>query len=87
MKKERCDAQVKNAKMWYTSSILANVLLTLSRTVVYVWLIYKTVQGEMTIGNFSLYLASATTFYDYISKLLNSVSRICRGYHQGIRHP
>ncbi len=76
MKKERCDAQVRNAKMWYTSSILANVLLTLSRTVVYVWLIYKTVQGEMTIGNFSLYLASATTFYDYISKLLNGVTTL-----------
>ncbi len=76
MKKERCDAQVRNAKMWYTSSIVANVLLALSRTVVYVWLIYKTVQGEMTIGNFSLYLASATTFYDYISKLLNGVTTL-----------
>lgn len=76
MKKERCDAQVKNAKMWYRSSVMSNVMVSVSQVAVYVWLIYQTVQGEMTIGNFSLYLASATTFYNYISQLLTGVSTL-----------
>lgn len=34
------------------------------------------VKGELTIGNFTLYLASAGTFFEYVSTLLNGVAGV-----------
>lgn len=76
LKKERCDAQKQNAKMWLVTSFIANILFAVSQAAVYAWLIYQVVQGEITIGNFSLYLGSSMTFYNYIFELLQGVTRL-----------
>lgn len=76
IKQERYQAQKNNAKMWLVASVMANILWAASQCAVYAWLIYSVVKGEITIGNFSLYLASAGTFFQYINQLLNGVSTL-----------
>ena len=72
----RYEAQKVNAKFWFWTSITSNVFWFLSQILVYAWLIREMVKGNLTIGNFSLYLASAGTFFQYISALLNGASSI-----------
>lgn len=76
LKKERVEAQKKNAKIWLVTSWINTILFAFSQGIVYVWLIYQTVQGKLTIGNFSLYLGSAMTFYTYMSELLDRVAKL-----------
>lgn len=76
LKKERIKAQKDNAMAWLITSWINNILFALSQVLVYGWLIYRTVNGEMTIGNFSLYLGSAMSFYGYINKLLQGVTKL-----------
>ncbi|MGN0632242.1 MAG: ABC transporter ATP-binding protein [Oscillospiraceae bacterium] len=76
LKKERVEAQKNNAKAWLMTSWISNILFALSQAAVYAWLIYQTVRGKMTIGNFSLYLGSSAAFYNYITNLLQGVTRL-----------
>lgn len=76
LKKERIEAQKNNAKAWLITSSVSYILLAFSQAAVYGWLIYKTVLGEMTIGNFSLYLGSSIAFYNYINNLLQGVTSL-----------
>lgn len=70
----RLAAQKKNERIWFVSSIFSAVLWLGSQALVYAWLIRSVVNKGMTIGNFSLYLASSTTFFTYISSILNGMS-------------
>ena len=76
LKKERCDAQKANAKLWLIASWISNILLWGAQAAVYAWLISQAAQGNITIGNFSLYLGSSMTFYNYIFELLQGVNRL-----------
>lgn len=73
LKNERLAAQKKNAKLWFTASLFASVMLALSHCAVYGWLIWAVVNDGLSIGNFSLYLASAATLFQYINSLFGSV--------------
>lgn len=70
------EAQKKNATFWFWTSVSGNVFWLVSQVFVYAWLVRSIVRGELTIGNFSLYLASAGTFFEYVSTLLNRASDI-----------
>ena len=72
----RYDAQIRNGKLWFLASISGNILWFVSQLLIYAWLVYAVVKGSMTLGNFSLYLSSAGTFYSYISQLLGDVSEL-----------
>ncbi len=72
----RLDAQKKNATIWFWTSLSGDVLWCLSQIFVYYWLVRSMIKGELTIGNFSLYLASAGTLFQYISSVLNGASGI-----------
>lgn len=76
LKKERIEAQKSNAKAWLITSWISNILFALSQAAVYAWLIYQTIRGEMTIGNFSLYLGSSMAFYNYITNLLQGITSL-----------
>jgi len=76
LKKERIEAQKSNAKAWLIASWISNILFALSQAAVYAWLIYQVVCGDITIGNFSLYLGSSTAFYSYITNLLQGVTSL-----------
>lgn len=72
----RYDAQIRNAKLWFGASVSSNVLWLLSQLAIYAYLIDSVIEGRMSIGNFSLYLASAATFFEYISGFLNNISTL-----------
>lgn len=72
----RYAAQIRNGKLWFWASISSNIMWFVSQLLIYAWLVYSIVKGNMTIGNFSLYLASSGTFYSYISSLLSDVSEL-----------
>lgn len=76
MQKERYEAQVENARRWLIFSWISNVLFAAVQAIIYAWLIYAVVQGEMTIGNFSLYLGTSLTFYNYVHHITASLIRL-----------
>lgn len=76
LKKERLAAQKKNAKMWFAASAASSILWAVALCAVYGWLIWSVVYDGLSIGNFSLYLASAGTLFQYINQLLSGVSTL-----------
>ncbi len=74
LNKERYAAQKKNSRIWAVSAVINAVLWAGVQAAVYAWLLYSVVTGSMTIGNFTLYLASSMTFFDYTNQLLTAVS-------------
>ncbi len=76
LNKIRYDAQKKNSKIWFWTSLFGNLLSVGAQAMVYVWLIYSVAEGRLSIGNFSLYLASSVTFFEYISGLLNGINAL-----------
>ncbi|MBQ7918357.1 MAG: ABC transporter ATP-binding protein [Lachnospiraceae bacterium] len=74
LKEVRFKAQKRNAKIWLAVSISSNIFWAISQGAVYAWLVYSVVGGEVTIGNFTLYLTSAGIFFQYVSRLLQNVS-------------
>lgn len=82
LKKERYNAQKKNALLWFWASVFASAMLALSHCVIYGWLIWSVVYDGLSIGNFSLYLASAATLFQYINQLLNGVSELLQKSRQ-----
>lgn len=73
-KKVRLNAQKMNAKMWIHTSNFTNLCFSLSQALVYAYLLYLAVNGEITLGNFSLYLASSTTFYNYVRQIMDNTA-------------
>lgn len=82
LKTERLNAQKKNAKMWFLASAASAVLWAAALCIVYGWLIRSVVYDGLSIGNFSLYLASAGTLFQYINQLLNGVSALLQRSRQ-----
>ncbi len=76
LKKIRLKAQKTNARYWMRVWNVAAFLWGISQIFVYGWLIRAAAAGEVTIGNFSLYIASAGTFFEYMSRMLNGVSSL-----------
>lgn len=74
--KERADAEKKNAYYWLIKGIVTNLCNVCSLGIVYAWLVYSVAKKEMTIGDFSLYLAAATTLFSYMNQLLNHIKEL-----------
>lgn len=73
-KKVCMEAQKNNAKIWIHASNFTNLCFALSQAMVYAWLLYMAVKGEITLGNFSLYLASSTTFYNFVRQIMDNTA-------------
>lgn len=69
----RYDKEIKNARIWFVATITRNIMWAVAQGAIYVWLIKGTVKGEITPGNFSLYLAASATFYNYVFVVLRGV--------------
>ena len=69
----RYQSEKKNAALWLVAGAVSNVCWALAQVVVYGWLIFSLAKGQMTLGNFSLYLAVTEGFFQYINTLLNHV--------------
>lgn len=73
-KKVRIDAQKANARIWIHSSNFTSLCFALSQAIVYAYLLYLAVSGEITLGNTSLYLASSTTFYTFVRQIMDTTA-------------
>lgn len=82
LKKERLSAQKTNARMWFLASGLSAVMWAAALCSVYGWLIWSVVNDGLSLGNFSLYLASAGTLFQHINNLLNCVSSLLQKSRQ-----
>lgn len=76
LNKTRLAAQKKNFKLWIVARIGNIILWAAAQVVLYRWLILSVARGETTIGNFSLYLAASTSFYDYVMWMLESINNL-----------
>lgn len=76
LNKTRYEAQKLNATFWFWTSISGNIFWCLSQILVYAWLVRSMIRGELTIGNFTLYLASSATFFEFVSALLNGAAGV-----------
>lgn len=70
----RLKAQEKNERLWYTVSVASALLFVISQGLIYAWLLYKLIKGQLTIGNFSLYLTASGVFFENCSFITNSFS-------------
>lgn len=69
----RYASEKKNSSLWLVAGIVSNVCWALAQGVVYGWLIFSMVKGNLTLGNFSLYLAVTEGFFQHINNLLSYV--------------
>ena len=67
-------AQKTANKYWFLAMNFMLLLEMGSYAAVYGWLIASMLEGNLTIGNFSLYLASSATFFEHINNTLNELS-------------
>lgn len=69
----RYQSEKKNSTLWLMAGIVSNVCWALAQGVVYGWLITSLVKGKLTLGNFSLYVATTESFFQYMNTLLTHV--------------
>ena len=69
----RYQSQKKNASLWLIAGIVSNVCWALAQGIVYGWLIFSLAKGNITLGNFSLYVATTEGFFQHINTVLTTV--------------
>ena len=74
LKKERLEVQKRNERLWFIVAVISNVITTGAQLFVYIYLIYAVSRGEVTIGDFTLYVASSTTMFNYLNNLLGGIA-------------
>ncbi len=74
LKNERYNAQVRNEKLWFLIALFSTVITQGVQLFVYIYLIYTVSRGEVTIGNFTLYVASSTKMFEYLNGLLGGIA-------------
>lgn len=73
---ERYEAQRKNNRLWFWVTVSSSFFWLIFQGAVYAYLIIQVVNKNLTIGNFTLYLSSAGTFFECISALLNCFTQM-----------
>lgn len=58
------------------ASAASHILWAAAQIVIYVWLIRGLIRGELTLGDFTLYVASSATFFEYVALLFTELSRL-----------
>ena len=71
---ERLDAAKEDEFRWWVSGNLDGVIRAVALIGVYAWLLYSVINKNLTVGNFTLYLGSATTFFMFLGRLFDRVS-------------
>lgn len=74
--KERIEAQKRNELIWWVCGLIGNILWLAAESGLYAWLIYSVIHKDLSIGNFTLYLGSAASFFNYILSLLDNINTI-----------
>lgn len=74
LKKERYDAQVRNEKLWFAVALSSTIITQGVQLFVYIYLIHAVARGDVTIGSFTLYVASSTKMFEYLNGLLGGIA-------------
>lgn len=76
LNKERFEAQRRGARLWFWVGVCSSVFWLVFQGAVYAYLVNGIVTKSLTLGNFTLYLTSAATFFECISSLLNCFTQM-----------
>ena len=76
LNKERFEAQRRGARLWFWVGVCSSVFWLVFQGAVYAYLVNGIVTKSLTLGNFTLYLSSAATFFECISSLLNCFTQM-----------
>ena len=71
-------SKIIQAKWRFLSDVVSHVLWMAAQCLVYVWLIDSIIKGRFTIGQFTLYLSAAATFFENVSAMFLSLSELYR---------
>lgn len=82
LQKERLNAQIRNEKVQFIVALVSSSITAGMQLFVYIYLIYKVSHGEVDIGDFTLYIASATTMFNYLNTLLVSIAELLQRSRQ-----
>ncbi len=74
LNEERIASQRKNELIWWVTGQIGNILWMIAQAGLYAWLIYSVFNGNMTIGNFTMYLGVAATYFNYLGSMLDRVN-------------
>ncbi len=74
LSKERLAAQKENELRWWVCGLIGNALWLIAESGLYAWLIYSVIHKDLSIGNFTLYLGSAATFFNNVLAILDRVN-------------
>lgn len=74
LNEERIAGQRKNELIWWVTGQIGNILWMIAQAGLYAWLIYSVFNGNMTIGNFTMYLGVAATYFNYLGSMLDRVN-------------
>jgi len=74
LQQERLNAQIKNERLWFVVALASSIITAGVQLFVYIYLIYAVSRGDVTIGNFTLYIASSTTMFNYLNGLLSGIA-------------
>ena len=66
----------KSNNRWIKYSTINYFYFLMNEIVMYAWLVYAVLQGQIGIGDFSLYLMTMKTFFESVSAFLDSISKI-----------
>ena len=73
--KERLAAAKKLEFKWWVCDTCGNFIWVFALIGVYAWLINAIVNSNLTVGNFTLYLGSATTFFMFMGRLFDRATQ------------
>lgn len=71
LNKTRVEAEKTNQRLWFVTGQISNVLWLLSQGALYGWLVYSVINKDLSLGDFTLYLGAAGTFFSYLDSLLD----------------
>lgn len=74
LNEERIASQRKNELIWWVTGQIGNILWMIAQAGLYAWLIYSVFNKNMTIGNFTMYLGVAATYFNYLGSMLDRVN-------------
>lgn len=67
---------IKSRQYWIYNTIFAHGISLLRQLIIIGWLVYSVVFNGLSIGNFTLYTASAATFSNAINEILQALSAL-----------
>ena len=73
---ERLEASKKNELRWWICGQIGNVLWILASLGLYAWLLWSVINRNLSVGDFSLYLGSAATFFSFTGRLFDRINEL-----------